>query len=451
MRTHARSATGILTIIIGFAFAFLAMAAGAMNFVSAEENRPVKSLNHFPSVDKLPAHPDLPGPLVMLDGTRVSSIEQWNTSRKPELKALFQHYMYGFLPTAPEKISAEVFREDKDFYAGKATLRQIRISLGPAGCPPINLLLFVPNRSATKASPPVILGLNFNGNHTVDLDKRIAIPTAWMPDDPSAGVANHRATEKGRGSQADRWQIEHAIDRGYAVATFYYGDIAPDKSGPLGGVMPYFIRKEKTTSTDDDCGAIAAWAWGLSRAVDYLLTDSDIDSHRIIVFGHSRNGKAAILAGAMDDRIAATIAHQAGCGGTSPSRRRNPKGESVKIINEHFPHWFDGAFKMFVGQEDKLPVDQNCLIALCCPRPVLLTCGEVDQWADPAGELENLRAADDVYRLFGVEGISKDAKPENNKRIGGHLAYYTREAPHTVDKVFWEAFLDFADTACPAK
>ncbi len=222
--------------------------------------------------------------------------------------------------------------------------------------------------------------------------------------------------------------------------------------------MPIFLiygrMAGKLAGSANDWGAIAAWAWGLQRAVDVLTShskDTRTDPNRIIVFGHSRNGKAAMLAGAFDDRIAAVIAHQAGCGGTAPSRRKNPLGEPVEKINEHFPHWFNAEFKKFAGHEDQLPFDQNCLIALCAPRPVLLTCGEKDQWADPAGELEALKAANSVYRLFGVEGIAADANAEDGKRIGSLLNYFIREAPHTVDREYWDAFLDFADAKVPAK
>ena len=208
-----------------------------------------------------------------------------------------------------------------------------------------------------------MLGLNFSGNHAVLDDPRIALPTVWMPTGP--GVKRNRATEADRGKETDRWQVAHVIDRGFALATFYYGDVAPDHPGFKDGVFPFFLKPGQTAHGPDDWGAIAAWAWGLERAVDYLVTDADVDPRRIVVYGHSRNGKAALLAGAFDERIAVVIPHQAGCGGSAPSRQHNPKAESVTIINEHFPHWFDAEFKKFAGREDRLPFDQNCLVALC--------------------------------------------------------------------------------------
>ena len=403
----------------------------------------------FPEIAKLPECKELPDPLVMFDGTPVNTREQWTERRKPELKALFQHYMYGEIPAAP-KISATVQRADHYAVSGKATMKQIRIALNSSpDCPTINLLLFVPNHRAADRPPPVVLGLNFSGNHTVLDDRRIALAEGWMAAGP--GVEHNRATDAGRAKDSDRWQVEHVIDRGFALATFYYGDVAPDHPGFKDGVFPFFLKPGQIEHGPNDWGAIAAWAWGLQRAVDYLVTDADVDPKRIVVFGHSRNGKAALLAGALDERIAVVIPHQAGCGGSAPSRQHNPEAESVSRINQSFPHWFDARFKDFGGHEEKLPFDQNCLVALCAPRPVLFTCGEEDPWANPPGQLDVLKSATAVYRFFGKDGIAVDAAAEPNKRLGGVLSYYTRKAPHTVDRTYWDVFLDFAEASLDSK
>jgi dienelactone hydrolase len=420
----------------------LVAAAGAISLMSL-----TSVAADFPEIDKLPALKELPDPLVTFDGTRVPDRQAWNERRKPELKALFQHYMYGEIPPAP-KIAAAIVRADHDALGGKATVKQIRIAMSPSpDCPAINLLLFVPNQRAHR--PPVVLGLNFSGNHTVLADPRIALAAGWLPAGP--GVEDHRATEAGRGRDAERWQVEHVINRGFALATFYHGDVAPDHLGFKDGVFPFFLKPGQTEHGPNDWGAIAAWAWGLQRAVDYLTTDGDIDSKRIIVYGHSRNGKAALLAGAFDDRIAAVIPHQAGCGGSGPSRQDNPHAESVTRINDVFPHWFNARFKEFGGHEEKLPFDQNCLVALCAPRPVLFTCGEEDQWANPSGQLDVIKSATSVYKLFGCEGIASHAHAEDDKRIGDGLCYFIRKAPHTVDRVYWDVFLDFAQAAFGGK
>ncbi len=385
----------------------------------------------------------MPDPLVMFDGSSVTTADDWQTKRKPELKKLFQHYMYGEFP-APAKIFAAELVRDEKCLGGKATLKEITIAVGPPECPRFNLLIITPNKRPAGGASPVFVTLNFTGNHTVMADPGIALPKGWMPDGP--GVEEHRATDAGRGSAAARWPVEAIIDRGYALATLYYGDIMPDKPDYSGGIYPFFRTSDRPERTPTEWGAIGVWAWGVQRAVDYVVGDKDLDAKRIAVFGHSRNGKAALLAAAFDDRIAAVIPHQAGCGGTAPSRRKNPKGEPVERINQNFPHWFDEIFHQFGGHEDKLPFDQNCLVALCAPRAVLLTNGDEDQWADPPGQFEVLKAAAPVYKLLGREGLPAGAtEPENGKMVGDELSYYVRHAPHTVDLEYWGTFMDFTD------
>jgi hypothetical protein len=394
----------------------------------------------MPEVSRLPSQPDLPDPLRMLDGQGVRTPEQWVNKRRPELRELFQYYMYGYLPAAPAGVDYKVEREDGGVFGGKAKLKEVTITLGPPEVPQIHLLLVVPNER--KAPAPVFLGLNFSGNHTLVKDSALRLPTSWI-DGRSPGIQNNHATEAGRGTQVDVWAIEQPIQRGYAVATFYYGDIVPDRAGVSeGSIQPYF-RKKGQKPGPQDWGAIAAWAWGLQRAVDYLLTDRDIDKDRIAVVGHSRLGKTALVAAAFDDRIALVIPHQAGCGGTAPSRGKI--GESVKQINEHFPHWFNGTFKEFNDQPEKLPVDQHCLIALVAPRPVLLSNAVEDTWANPEGQFQVLQAADPVYRLLGSEGLEVKSMPEPGKLIASKLGYYIRPGKHSMTKEDWKVFLDFAD------
>jgi hypothetical protein len=220
------------------------------------------------------------------------------------------------------------------------------------------------------------------------------------------------------------------------VGLIYNGDLEPDSPTAPGGVRAAY-------GAEYDWGTIAAWAWGLSRAVDYMVTDPDIDAKRIAVVGHSRNGKAALVAAAFDERIALAIPLQAGCGGTAPSRGK--VGESVQQINDRFPHWFNAQFKKFNQQPDRLPFDQHCLIALCAPRPVLLPNAEADQWANPSGQFEMLQAADPVYRLLGTDGLDAKAMPEAGVLVDSTLSYYIRPGKHSMTKSDWKVFLDFAD------
>jgi hypothetical protein len=395
----------------------------------------------WPPPEKLPSHPDLPDPLVMFNGERVSDKEQWLTRRRPELMQLFQHYMYGYLP-APLQIESKIERRDRAALGGKATLKEVTIRFGPFGTPPIHLLLVVPNRRDKPA--PVFLGTNFSGNHAVIGEPRIRLPAVWIYPDRK-GVKDNRATEAGRGTESNVWVIDQSIDRGYAVATFYCGDVDPDRPDARDGIQPFLARLGLTKPGPHDWGTIAAWAWGMQRAVDYLVTDKDIDSKRIVAVGHSRLGKAALLAAAFDERIALAIPHQAGCGGTAPSRTTNPKAETVKKINDQFPHWFNGAFKEFNDRADRLPFDQHCLAALMAPRPLLYTNALEDQWADPAGQFPMLQAADPAYRLFGVVGLKAKEMPELGKLVDSRLGYWIRAGKHSMRRADWKLFLDFAD------
>jgi hypothetical protein len=396
----------------------------------------------FPDVAQLPSHPELPDPLVMFNGERVTTRQQWFDRRRPELKALFAHYMYGVQPPAPGKVEAKVEHADPNAFAGKATLKEIALTIGPSGAPPIHLLLVVPNRRTGPA--PTFVGMNFCGNHAVVRDPHVRIPTWWMYPN-RVGVKDNRATEDGRGTQIDVWALEQSIDRGYAVATFYDGDIDPDETDKRAGIRPFLPESKEDVEAGQATATIMAWAWGISRAVDYLVTDKDLDPHRIAAVGHSRLGKTALLAAAFDERIALAIPLQAGCGGTAPSRSHSDKAESVKRINNSFPHWFCANFKKFNDCPDRLPFDQNCLAALVAPRPLLFSNATEDLWANPAGQFDVLRATDPVYRLLGVEGLAAKEMPEVGKLVDSRLGYYIRPGKHSMTTDDWKVFLDFAD------
>jgi dienelactone hydrolase len=405
----------------------------------------------LPKPADLPAQTSLPDPLVMLDGRKVTTRAMWFEERRPELIRLFQYYMYGQLPPKPAALSSKVERSDPAAFGGKATLTEVTVKFDPPEAPPIYLMLVVPNHRTKRA--PVVLAINYFGNHTLIRDKKIRLADNWMPE-RGAGVVANRATEASRGTWAEIWRIEEVIDRGYAVATFYNGDVDPDTPDER-GLQKYSRQDDRA----NDCGSIGAWAWGLQRAVDYLVTVPEIDPQRIIVTGHSRMGKAALLAAAFDERIALAIPHQAGCGGSAPGRARIAIGkpyntldtlktrppETVADINEKFPHWFNARFKEFNRQPERLPFDQNCPVALCAPRPVLFTNGRADTWINPAGQFEVLRGAAAVYRLLGAGDFNAEALPEDGRFIDGTLAFYLRPGAHSLLKEDWKVFLDFAD------
>jgi hypothetical protein len=395
--------------------------------------------NSFPSTADLPKKEAMTDPLVMFNGERVLSPNQWRQLRRPELQALFQHYMYGSIPPAPAQLQIRVL-EQYGFLEGKATLKLIVLETGPAPAPRIDLMLIVPK--GRQSPSPVFLAMNFCGNQALTDDPRVPLPRRWVPGS-CKNCTNNTATEASRGSQSADWPLAEIVGRGYALAAFYSGDIDSDRADVSDGLYKFLAGEDSSKNIPANRGTLAAWAWGFQRCVDYLTRDNDIDAKRIAAVGHSRNGKAALLAAAFDERIAIAFPHQAGCGGSAPSRGRI--GESVKAINEHFPHWFNGAFKEFNAAPDRLPFDQNCLVALCAPRAVLFSAAQEDQWANPAGQFDVLWAAEGVYRLLDAPGLATEQMPPLRRLVGDRLGYYIREGKHSMTADDWRIFMDFAD------
>ena len=384
----------------------------------------------------------LPDPLVMLDGRRVTNRNQWFRERRPELKELFARFMYGDIPARPEKVVFNVEGVYKDFLEGLGVLKVVTVTFGDTNAPQISLLVALPQKQTGPV--PVFLAMNFCGNHTVVRDDRVPLVHGWVYNS-CPGCQDGHATEAGRGGQADDWPIAEILSRGYAFATFCSSDVDSDRADVSDGVYAWLETKTGRTGplTTHHRGSIAAWAWGFHRCVDYLVQDRAIDARRIAAVGHSRNGKTALLATAFDDRIAMAIPVQAGCGGTAPSR--GLVGESVKQINDRFPHWFNAAFKTYNELTARLPFDQHSLVALCAPRPVLFANAVEDQWANPAGQFLVLRAAEPVYQLLKAGDLAADQVPPVGQLVSSKLGYFIRDGRHSMKPLDWAAFLDFAD------
>lgn len=392
----------------------------------------------FPEVKDLPIEKGLHDPFTTFDGKKITKPEEWYSIRRPELKNLFQHYMYGFAPEGPG-IEVTVLEEDPNLFEGKATYKDIEIRFKslPEDAPKMRLSLFVPNERTGAA--PVFIGINKCGNHTIleeaDIEKL----------DTSYHASCEKKTYGADGAKEKFWCVEYLVSRGYALANFHESDIDPDKHDFTDGIHAQYTLPHEAGA---QWGTIRAWAWGFHRAVDYLVTDPDINPEQIALIGHSRRGKTALLAAALDERIALVVPHQSGTGGAAISRDSDQ--ETVKRINDNFPHWFNDNYTLFNDNEYQMPFDQHLLMTLVAPRALLDTGGLKDTWANYPASLRAIQAASPVYEFLGAKGIvgegmvngEEDSITAENVST---IMQFRLDTRHTLNEDYWEGILDFAD------
>lgn len=383
---------------------------------------------------------DLPNPLITFNGRKIKNAKKWEQKRRPEILEFFTENVYGEIPGKLNIASVNMLEDSDDAIAGKAIRKQVELTFKNNNKElSFTILVYLPKN---KEKSPIFVGYNFYGNHTITTDVNVIISDAWVRDNPSFGIINNQLTEQSRGVRTNRWPVEKIIDAGFGLATIYYGEVDPDKNDFSDGIHPLLYAENQTHPAGNEWGSISAWAWGLKRAMDYFETDDDIDESKVVVFGHSRLGKTSLWAGASDQRFAAVISNDSGCGGAALSKRRI--GETVWRINKNFPHWFCDNFKMYSKKERSLPVDQHELIALIAPRPVYIASAEEDKWADPHGEFLSAFYATPVYNLYNKKGIQSPKMPEVNHPIQNTVAYHIRTGKHDVTDFDWEQYLKWA-------
>jgi len=383
----------------------------------------------------------LPNVLTRFKGGKVKSAEVWFKKQRPDILNKFTEEVYGKVPGKLDISDVKIWETSTDAVHGSAVRKQLSLFFRKDDRTlEVNVLMYLPK---SEQKVPVFLAYNFSGNHTVYDDPNIRLTESWVSNDPSIGIMNNQVTEQSRGTASNSWPVEKIIKAGYGLVTVYYGDIDPDKNDSTDGIESFFYRENQTQPKSDEWGSIAAWSWGLSRVLDYLETDVLVDSKKVAVLGHSRLGKAALWAGANDQRFAMVISNESGCGGAALFRRKF--GETIQLINTNFPYWFCDNFKKYNDKEADLPVDQHMLLALIAPRPLYIASAEDDKWSDPRGEFLSAKYASAVYELLGVEGLPVKEMPEVNHPVMGTIGYHIRSGKHDLTLYDWQQYIRFAD------
>ncbi|AEI36865.1 glucuronyl esterase domain-containing protein [Francisella salina] len=380
----------------------------------------------------------LPDALIMNDGKEVTTKKQWQ-ERRAQIIDLFKQNVYGDIPKDNLELRYKVIQENDNALNGKAIEKQAVLYIGKTK---VNLLIYIPNQQ--KKNYPIFLGYNFCGNQSVTNDPNILINKNWgnpvtclKPTDPKGALIDNHFTAQSKGYRSSRFDLEDIINNGYGLVTAYYGDIAPDNAQKLYDNVSQSLKNYK------DYSAISLWAWGLINISNGLKNEPLINQNKIIVFGHSRLGKTALWAAALDQNFAMVISNDSGTGGASLSKRNY--GETLYSINTEFPYWFSKNFKKYNNNTQALPVDQHMLLDLIAPRPLYVASAEDDQWADPNGAFLAAKATSPVYKLFGEALNLPKNQPAVNKPVIGIVSYHIRSGGHDLTTYDWQQYIKAAN------
>jgi hypothetical protein len=370
----------------------------------------------------------LPDLLMLQNGRPVRGADTWLKLRRSEILKLYETEIYGRVPDRAPKMTWEVTETDTNAVDGAAVRKEIVGHIGDKQNErTVHVHLYLPSK--TTAPVPVLLHLTFFG----------AAPASAAP----AATTNTAAASRPRFSEAG--PITNILAHGYGYAILRYTEFEGDSaSNSLTLVRKLALAPDQTKTGDDEWGTISAWAWGASRVLDYFETDRAVDAKRVALVGHSRLGKTVLWAGARDPRFALVFSSCSGEMGAALARR--DFGETVDDMAANFPWQFAGNFQKYAGHWSNMPVDAHMLIALNAPRPVFITGGTQDQWADPRGEFLAEVAAGPVYRLLGKKDLgTSELPPLDTPLISGDLGFNYHTGGHTITPADWQAFLEFAD------
>ncbi|WP_031527468.1 alpha/beta hydrolase family protein [Dyadobacter crusticola] len=379
----------------------------------------------------------LPDLLKCADGQAVTNAKIWTQKRRPELLKLVEEIQFGKMPGKPSNLKFNVFDKGTPAFSGKALRKQVTVYFtADTADHKMNLVIYLP--AAAKKPSPMLLNISFAAYNQIIDDPGLLVGTIWNREG--------QRVKADKPSVFGNMDIEQFMDAGIGFATVYYGDIEPDfKDGINHGIRKVYLKRGQTETAPDEWGAIAAWSWGLSRAMDYFETDKQIDAKRVALQGASRLGKTVLWAGIRDPRFKMVIASISGEGGAALARRNY--GETIGHITDpsRYLYQFAPNYHTYADKVNTMPFDAHALVALMAPRPLLLQTGSTDYWSDPKGEFLAAQAAAPVYKLF-----NKTAPPAGNMPAAGDtsllmndLGYFMHEGGHTVLPEDWKLMIAY--------
>ena len=362
---------------------------------------------------------NVPDLMTTFKGEKVTTVEQWEKVRAPELRAEFMREEYGRRPVErPKELSFALAEPDAEMMDGKAIRKRVRVSYaGKYGKGEFTFTAFIPKQQ--KPAPAFVLICN-------------------RPPDENIDPAREKKSEF--------WPAEEIVARGYAAIAFWNGDIAPDRrSGNRDGVFACFEAPDKGRALDA-WGTLSAWAWGASRVLDWIETEPLLDAKHVAVVGHSRGGKTALVAGVCDKRFAMACSNDSGCSGAKLNHIDLPKSEHLRQIVRTFPYWFCANYIQHVNAEKEWRVDQHEFVALMAPRLVCIASASADAWAGQEGEYWSGRLASPAWELYGKKGLVSDGFPPPEHPLQeGCVSYHLRTGKHNLTSYDWNRYMDFAD------
>ena len=354
--------------------------------------------------------PDL---LTALDGTKITNSFEWETIRRSEIVQMFTDEVFGKMPGNPDNLAFEILETNPGALDGKAIQKTVQVSFdGSYGSWSFPFWMFMPKHDQPVGAL-VLIGIG-DKSEKLDITRKIKSPS---------------------------WPVEEIVARGYAAVAFHYEDLAADAPDCFSRSVHHCFEQQRDTN---GWGAIAAWAWGAMRVMDYLQTEPLINKNRIGVIGHSRGGKTALLTGMLDERFKAVFSNNSGCMGASMTRFKG--GENVAQLIDRFPYWFCENFNKYADKESTMSFDQHMFLATIAPRFLYVSSATNDEWADPDAELTSVKLAGEAYRLYYMSGLADSLYPVPDKSYGSaRIGYHRRSGEHSLKISDWMHFIDFVD------